>query len=56
MSAKEIEAAVRNAYADAIRNNRVDQFGRFTGDSGLNFDITGVAMNNEIPTAYPIMK
>ena len=56
MTPKEIEVAVRHAYADALRNNRIDHFGRFTGNSGLGFEIHGAAHHNEVATAYPIYK
>jgi Bacterial EndoU nuclease len=56
MSPKEIEAAVRHAYADALRNNRIRLDGGFTGMSDAGFEITGFARNNQINSAYPIFK
>jgi Bacterial EndoU nuclease len=55
MTPKEIEAAVRHAYADALRKGGVTPDGEFTGRSGFGFEITGVVRNNQIPTAYPVM-
>jgi hypothetical protein len=56
MSPKEIEAAVRHAYADALRKGEVELSGEFTGDSGLGFRIEGAARNGNIATAYPVYK
>lgn len=54
LSAVEIEAAIRNAYADALRNDRVLPNGGFAGSSGLGFGIEGFARNGAIQTAYPV--
>jgi Bacterial EndoU nuclease len=55
MTPKEIEAAVRHAYADALRSGRVDAEGVFVGNSGLGFKIEGRIRAGQIPTAYPKM-
>jgi hypothetical protein len=54
MTLKEIDAAIRQAYADALRKGQVEPSGEFIGDSGLGFQIEGAARNGNIPTAYPI--
>lgn len=56
LTAPEIEAAIRNAYADALRNNATQPNGRFAGDSGLGFQIEGFARNGAIETAYPVQQ
>jgi hypothetical protein len=54
MSAQDVEAAVRNAYADALRQNPDMPDGLWRGSSGQGFQIEGVVRNGEIVTAYPI--
>ena len=56
MTPKEVEAAIRHAYADALRKGEVKQTGVFSGDSGLGFNISGRVRNDHITTAYPIYK
>jgi hypothetical protein len=53
MTPGDVETAVRNAYADALRNGNVTTAGRFEGDGGLGFKIVGFVENNSMSTAYP---
>jgi hypothetical protein len=53
MSPKEIEAAVRHAYADALRTGRVMPDGQFTGLSSYGFEIQGYVRNDNLTTAFP---
>jgi hypothetical protein len=53
MTHKQIENAVRNAYADALRNGNVNG-SSWTGKSGLGFDISGYVDGNTITSAFPI--
>ncbi len=53
MSGSDVEAAVRTAYADAMRQGYAGS-GRFSGDSGQGFRIEGFAQGGKIATAYPL--
>ncbi len=53
LSAKEVEGAIRNAYADALRRGDIAN-GAWTGDSGLGFKIQGYVNNGKISTAFPV--
>lgn len=55
MSGSDVEAVVRTAYADALRQGYAGS-GRFSGDSGQGFRIEGFADNGKIATAYPLYK
>lgn len=56
MSKGEVEQAIRTAYADALRTNKVTPAGKFLGDSGHGFQIEGYSGNGNIRTAYPLYK
>jgi hypothetical protein len=53
MTASDVEAAIRHAYADALRRGEVVG-DRFTGDSGLGFKIQGFVKDGVMATAYPL--
>jgi Bacterial EndoU nuclease len=53
MKPNDVEAAIRHAYADALRNGKVLD-DKFTGTTGLGFDIRGIVENNRIVTAFPV--
>jgi Bacterial EndoU nuclease len=53
LSSKQIENAVRNAYADALRTGNVNG-ASWTGKSGLGFEISGYVDGKTITSAFPI--
>jgi hypothetical protein len=55
MSAADVEASVRHAYADALRGGFTGN-GAFNGDSGHGFRIEGYERGGKIVTAYPLYK